>query len=66
MAIEPLIENIRSSPLKGFNISKDLTRVLVKVYADDTTVYIGPEDDPQHLLNCLNLFCKASTVKFND
>jgi len=66
LAIEPLIENIRSSPLKGFNVSEDLTRVLVKVYADDTTVYIGPEDDPQHLLNCLNLFCKASTAKFND
>ena len=66
VAIEPLIENIRSSQLKGFNISDDLTRVLVKAYADDTTVYIGPEDDPHHLQSCLDLFCKALTAKFND
>jgi hypothetical protein len=66
LAIEPLIECIRSSPLKGFRISEDLGRVLVKVYADDTTVYVGPEDNPKDLMKCLTLFCTASTAKFND
>ena len=66
LAIEPLIEYIRSSSLRGFKINKDLQKVIVKVYADDTTVFLGPEDDPNTLQDCLNLFCKASTARFND
>lgn len=66
LAIEPLIKNIRSSLLKGFNISNNLKRVLVKVYADNATVYIGPKDNPYELMKCLDLFCTASTAKFND
>ena len=66
LAIKPLLENIRSSPLKGFNISNDLEKVLVKAYADNTTVYIGPDDNPSDLMECLDLFCRASTAKFND
>jgi len=65
LAIEPLIEKIRTSQLKGFNINEDLNRVVVKVYADNTTVFIGPEDDPKNLQKCLDLFCEASTAHFN-
>ena len=36
LAIEPLLVNIRVSPLKGFNINEELTKVLVKTYADKT------------------------------
>ena len=66
LAIEPLIKSIQSAPQKGFNISADLSKVLVKVYADDTTVFLGPDDDPRELQKCLDLFCKVSTAKFND
>jgi len=66
LAIEPLIEKIRKSQLKGFRINDDLKRVLVKVYADDTTVFIGPEDDPKKLQKCLDTFCLASTARFNN
>ena len=66
LAIEPLIEKIRESSLKGFKVCKDLDRVLVKVYADDTTVFLGPDDKPAKLQECLELFCKASTARFND
>src|SRR5882757_9642156 len=66
LAIEPLIENIRSSPLEGFRINDNLTRVLVKVYADDTTIFLGPRDNPADLQKCLDLFCEASTARFND
>ena len=65
LAIEPLIERIRTSSLKGFNISKDLERVLIKVYSDDTTIFLGPGDDPKMLQGCLDLFCQASTARFN-
>jgi len=66
LAIEPMIEFIRQSPLKGFRINDSLTRVLIKVYADDTTVFLGPEDDPTDLQKCLDVFCEASTTWFNN
>jgi len=66
LAIEPMIEFIRQSPLKGFRINDSLTRVLIKVYADDTTVFLGPEDDSADLQRCLDVFCKASTARFNN
>ena len=66
IAIEPLIENIRSSPLEGFWINENLPRVIVKVYADDTTVFLGPRDNPADLQACLDTFCEASTAHFND
>ena len=65
LAIEPLIERIRQSPLKGFRINDSLIKVLVKVYADNTTVFLGPEDNPADLHSCLDLFCEASTACFN-
>jgi hypothetical protein len=66
LAIEPMTEHIRSSPLKGFRINDSLTRVLIKVYADDITVFLGPDDDPSDLQKCLDIFCEASTARFND
>jgi len=66
LAIEPMIKFIRQSPLKGFQINNSLTRVLIKVYADDTTVFLGLEDDPTDLQKCLDVFCKASTARFNN
>jgi len=65
LAIEPLIEKIRKSPLKGLRINEDLKRVLVKVYADDTTIFLGPDDNPEELQRCLDTFCLASTARFN-
>jgi len=65
LAIEPLIEKIHNSQLQGFNINKNLNRGIVKVYADDTTVFIGPEDDPKDLQKCLEQFCEVSTACFN-
>jgi len=65
LAIEPLIESIRSSPLKGFRICNELEKVLVKAYADDTTIFLGPEDKPAEMQACLDLFCMALTVRFN-
>jgi len=60
LAIEPLIEKIRKSPLKGLRVNEDLKRVLVKVYADDTTIFLGPDNNPEELQRCLDTFCLAS------
>ena len=65
LAIEPLMERIRQSHLRGFHINENLTKVLVKVYADDTTVFLGPDDDAKELHKSLDLFCQASTARFN-
>jgi hypothetical protein len=43
-----------------------LNKTLVKAYANDTTVFLGAEDDPRELQKCLDLFCKASTARSND
>jgi hypothetical protein len=66
LAIEPLIEKIQNSPLKGFNVNEKLSRVLVKVYADNTTIFLSKEDDPKELQKCLDLFCQAATAQFNE
>ncbi len=66
LAIEPLMESIRSSPPGRFPGNEGLTRVLIKVYADDTTVFLSPQDDPKDLQRCLDTFCGASTACFND
>ncbi|CAG8619222.1 14509_t:CDS:2, partial [Acaulospora colombiana] len=65
IAIEPLFELIRTSGLKGIYINKDTFNALVMAYADDTTVYLCETDKLEILEECIELFCKASTAKFN-
>ena len=36
------------------------------MYADNTMIFIGLEDDPAILQKCLDIFCEVSTVRFND
>jgi ribonuclease HI/exonuclease III len=65
IAIEPLFELIRTSGLKGIQISKETFNALVMAYADDTTVYLSETDKLEILEECIDIFCKASTAKFN-
>ena len=46
-------------------MNEELRRVLVKVYTDDTTIFLGNEDKPEELQACLDQFCKASMARFN-
>jgi hypothetical protein len=39
---------------------------VVSLFADDTTVYLSSEDSLERLLDILNLWCAASTAKFNE
>jgi len=65
IAIEPLAEMIRRSMLKGFRIKGIQEKTLVSLFADDTLVYMNKTDKKQILENIINIFCKASTAKFN-
>jgi len=66
IAIEPLAESIRESPLKGFKIQGLEERVLVLLFADDTLVYMNENDNKKTLEQAIKNFCEVSTVKFND
>lgn len=65
LAIEPLLEMIRRSELRGIRINDKLPRVIVSVYADDTSVYLHESDNIEVLNRCLDTFCTASTARFN-
>ena len=65
LAIEPLAEALRKSNLKGIQIKENIDKLLVNLFADDTLVYLGKDDSIITLNNTLDIFCRASTAKFN-
>jgi hypothetical protein len=44
LAIEPLAKMLRKSNLRGYSIPHVMEKVVVKMFADDTTVYLDAED----------------------
>jgi len=65
LAIEPLAVALRASTkLKGIQI-RDHVKLIAKLFADDTLVYLGSNDKFSDLEELINLFCKASTARFN-
>jgi hypothetical protein len=65
LAIEPLACAIRQSSLKGIQIPGCKERMIVKMFADDTTVYLSSKDNLNNLRSILEEWCKASRAKFN-
>lgn len=65
LAIEPLAEMLRKSELRGFKAPGMILRVVVTLFADDTTVYLSKEDDFNVLKGILDKWCIASGAKFN-
>ncbi|KIY53068.1 hypothetical protein FISHEDRAFT_12354, partial [Fistulina hepatica ATCC 64428] len=57
---------IRQSNLKGFQIPGTSERLIVQLFADDTTVYLSSEDDFTSLTVMLDKWCIASRAKFNE
>jgi ribonuclease HI/exonuclease III len=66
IAIEPLGIILRKSKLKGFKIKGRTEKVLASFFADDTLLYLSEKDDHKILKEALDLFCCASTAKFNE
>ena len=66
LAIEPLACLLRNSQeLQGYNIPGIAQKVIVSLYADDTTVYLSKSDSYTKLLGILTKWCAASGAKFN-
>ena len=64
-AIEPLAQRIRNSKLKGIKIPGKIHRLIVNLFADDTLVYLHQQDKLEDLREIIDVFCKASTARFN-
>ncbi|KAJ7775427.1 hypothetical protein B0H16DRAFT_1713013 [Mycena metata] len=56
---------LRRSNLKGYIIDKIVDKVVVKMFADDTTVYLDALDSFEELQVLLKKWCEASSTKFN-
>jgi len=66
LAIEPLACLLRSTPeLKGFDIPGVKGKLIVSLYADDTTIYLSELDSYTALQIILANWCLASGAKFN-
>ena len=66
LAIEPLACSFRSTPqLEGFEIPGIKGKLIVSLYADDTTIYLSESDSYVTLQELLNNWCLASGTKFN-
>ena len=66
IAIEPLAEMIRKSTLiKGLQIPASKSRLKVKMFVDDTTVFLEEADDIRDLQDILSQWCESSRSKLN-
>ncbi|SJL06249.1 uncharacterized protein ARMOST_09585 [Armillaria ostoyae] len=65
LAIEPLAQMLRDSPLEGFQLPNIRERIITMLFADDTTVYLSEHDDYEVLQKILDKWCIASGAKFN-
>ena len=65
LAIEPLACAIRQSKtLKGYKVNR-MNKLITKLFADDTLVYLNKKDKIKDLEEIIKEFCMASTAKFN-
>jgi hypothetical protein len=66
LAIEPLACTLRNSEnLQGYKIPNVTNRILINLYADDTTIFLSKEDKYNDLERILSAWCLASGAKFN-
>lgn len=65
LAIEPLAAAFRASTLRGITIPGEQERLIAKLFADDTTVYLSEDDDYEEMELITTKWCRASRAKFN-
>ncbi|EIN09252.1 hypothetical protein PUNSTDRAFT_36823, partial [Punctularia strigosozonata HHB-11173 SS5] len=56
---------LRSSNLRGFKIPGTEDKLIARLFADDTTVFLSEFDDFEDLQKILKKWCIASKAKFN-
>jgi hypothetical protein len=66
LAIEPLACTLRNSKkLAGYHIPGLTDKIIVNLYADDTTIFLSEADRYSDLEEILSRWCTASGAKFN-
>jgi hypothetical protein len=66
IAIEPLACALRNSEkLTGYNIPGITNKLIVNLYADDTTIFLNENDKYSNLEDILTSWCLASGAKFS-
>lgn len=65
LAIEPLAESLRRSTLHGIRIPGQAGRIICKLFADDTQLYLAKHDSPREAMGLAENWTIASTAKFN-
>ena len=66
IAIEPLAATIRASPdIQGIPIPGTRKQLKIKLFADDTTVFLNKSDSIEKLQTILADWCEVSGAKFN-
>ncbi|KIO15582.1 hypothetical protein M407DRAFT_37081, partial [Tulasnella calospora MUT 4182] len=64
LAIEPLAEILRGSALKGIRVPGAADRLICKLFADDTVLYLSKDDKLGEVLKITSTWCLASGAKF--
>jgi exonuclease III len=66
LAIEPLACRIRGEPeIKGLRVPGLIEKLAIKLFADDTNLYLSREDSLQTVTKILEEWCEISGAKFN-
>ncbi|OJT01591.1 Transposon TX1 uncharacterized 149 kDa protein [Trametes pubescens] len=66
LAIEPLACALRKSSLRGLRLPGAADRLIAKLFADDTTVYLGKDDEYAMMQNITDKWCRAARARFNN
>ena len=66
LAIEPLACRLRADQaLEGITVPGFEKKIIVTMFADDTSLFLGENDSMDHVQKILNEWCRASGAKFN-
>ncbi|EIW60552.1 uncharacterized protein TRAVEDRAFT_105237, partial [Trametes versicolor FP-101664 SS1] len=65
LAIEPLACALRKSGLRGLRIPGEAERLIAKLFADDTTVYLSSNDEYADVCEVTARWCRAARARFN-
>jgi len=66
IAIEPLACKIRNDPgINSIRILGQPEKLAIKLFMDDTNLYLSKEDSFDHVQKVLNSWCEISGAKFN-
>jgi ribonuclease HI len=66
LAIEPLACMLRNDPeIHGLRIPGLMQKLIVKLFTDNTNLYLSKRDRLDHIQSLLDIWCAASGAKFN-